>query len=324
MNIIGKKSILTLTTAAALGVGAMGTAQAGSLAVSVLEVQNFLIQEQLGESGNFQTLNAGDFASLLGNNTGDVFAFLQSTGPTSDTIDVALDQGIDLGVCQGSNCLPFGPNDFSITTPPPTGNYVVSDNLLQGAAINFPGGPPTDGADASTRGDVSLLDEDAGSAQTNLGLNTTFNFALNGNQSRQIRFIFDYNTYLGAFVSNDLDTDSDASASSNWTVTVREAGNNAPPLFTWSPTDLNSTVSTTGPGDESFTASGTAFSSADPGQPGLLTLNPGVNYSITIRHTSLADASVGPAAVPEPTSIALLGGGLVGLAAMRRRAKKTA
>jgi hypothetical protein len=253
---------------------------------------------------------------LVGNNTGDVFAFLASTGPTSDTLDVNLDQGIDLGVCQGPDCLPFGPNDFQQTAPPPSGTYVLSDNLLEGAAINFPGAPPTTGADASTRGDVALLSENNGSAQTNLGLNTTFEFVLN--MDKQVRFAFDYENYLRAFVSDDLDFDSDASASSNWTVTITGPNNFN---FSWSPDPLNSTRSTTGPGDELFQDSG-SLNSVDNG-PGLANLTAGLRYRITIRHTSLADGSLAQVVpVPEPTSIALLGGGLLGLAAMRRRTKK--
>jgi hypothetical protein len=305
-----KKSILTLTTAAALGIGAMGTAQAGSLAVSVLEVQNFLIQD-----ATTGTLNASDFQLLQGNNTGDVFAFLNSTGTSSDTTDVSLEQGIDLGVCEGPDCLPFGPNDFQQTAPPPTGNYVLSDNLLEGAAINFPGAPPTTGANASTRGDVSLLglgDSDNGSAQTNLGLNTTFEFV--AAQDFDILFTLDYDNYLRAFVSDDLTFESDASASSNWTLTITGSDID----YNWTPAPLNSTRSTTGPGNELFQDSGSLNSATDEG---LASLTGGERYRITIRHTSLADASVG-APIPEPTSIALLGGGLLGLAAMRKRAKK--
>ncbi len=84
--------------------------------------------------------------------------------------------------------------------------------------------------------------------------------------------------------------------------------------FTYDPTQLNHTVNALGVGDgSSYTTSGFATNLA-------VVLAPGV-YNITLSSGSSDALTTGPA-VPEPTSLAVFGAGLLGLAgAVRRRWK---
>ena len=322
MNIVSKKSISTFASLAALAVGTAGTAQAGVLASSILEVTDFLIEVQT-PGGTFRPVTINDISISTGFNTTDVVVQLDSANngePIAATEQQTFDQGVGLNRCIGTNCP--APNFSPPLAPPVAGDYANANTLLEGAAVIIPGtGEP--GADASVRTDVGLdplaNGNNSGSSQANLGLISTISFiALN---DIELRFSGLYSYNLRALVTDDLaPTGNSAQAATAWDLEVSGTGDD-PLNFSYTPAALlGLNVGTTVPGDNRDESGTGSLNSQD--ELGLLPLVQGRQYNLTIRHQNSADATSNPISVPEPTSIALLGGGLLSLAAWRRRTKK--
>jgi len=181
----------------------------------------------------------------------------------------------------------------------------------------IPGQPV--GADAQVRTDVALASGiNSGSSAANLGLVSSFEFT--ALEDIQVRFEFNYSYNLRALITPDLaDTGNSAQAAAFWDLTVE--GFDDAVRFNFRPVALQQlNTGSTIPGTNRVLSDSGSINSES--EAGLVSLVQGNQYSLTIRHNTNADASINSISVPEPTSIALLGGGLLSLAAWRRRTKK--
>jgi len=320
MKIASKKSLFPLASAAALSIGTVGTAQAGVLASSILEITDLVFQVQ--EGGSFRPVNITDISISEGFNTSDVSVQLDSANggvPIADTTQVSFQDDVDIGECIGVGCP--APNNFSPPVAPPvSGVFSNADTLLEGSSVVISPEQPV-GADAQVRTDVALASGiNSGSSAANLGLVSSFEFT--ALEDIQVRFEFNYSYNLRALITPDLaDTGNSAQAAAFWDLTVE--GFDDAVRFNFRPVALQqlNTGSTIPGTNRVLSDSGTINSESEAG---LVSLVQGNQYSLTIRHNTNADASIISEIipVPEPTSIALLGGGLLSLAAWRRRTKK--
>lgn len=311
---------------AALMIGWGGTAHAGVIAQAVLEVSNFMFTSVNGNALGPQ-LSRSQFSQLVFQDSTDATASLNGT-TKSDSRNTTQFGTLDLPQQCVGDCI-FGENDYSHHNAP-TVTVARGDTLLTGAPIVD--GLPPGGADAHTLAEVQLkTNGDDGSAQSNLGLVATFSFALN--ESQRIGMSFNASQWLIAFLTDDMQLGTTAQASSGWTISLAQGDNT---LFSWTPDgvvgtgisggteladkcDLTRTVAAQVPGQN-------VTVSCDPGYEAFTNdvLQAGTLYTINLRHTTEADANAAVAAIPEPSVMALMGIGLLGMGLGARRNRKAA
>lgn len=319
---LGKVTTLTLAIAAAFCIAGASQAAPTVQASSVLEVLNFQIQST---AAGHAILDRSNFGNPLiadnGTNSASLTGFAPILNSGNSTNGAPMDI---LQACLGVVCP--GQNNFAHNPAPPAGGTQLSrgDSKLDGAPVTGLGQPT--GANARTVAEVRLTGTGTGTGDSRLGLNTSFSFDLAS--SKSLRFDFDANLYLRAFLSADSMNGS-AQASSNLVFGIdRILGGLATRVFTWSPdgtvdaisggtefadgANLNDSVAALVAGDNNFREDGLKHFTADTN---LLAAG---SYRFTIRHTSAADANQ---LIPEPGTLLLAGGALLGLALSRRERK---
>lgn len=249
-----------------------------------------------------------------GADNGDVKATLNGSS-LLDSANPALFTGFDLKVATGPQSGSYTPGAAIVASP--TGTYVGSSSFLDN------GNPITGTANATTDDTVSLKPGGTGTAESNAGLSASF--FLNVVDPITLGIRFNAEAFLRAFLDPAGVPGSSANASNAWVITVSGLTGE---VFRWAPDgaaggitggtensdpfSLNNSVAALPFFPESVRPVNSGFFSADTN------LGSG-NYIVTITHQSLADASID---IPEPSLLALVGVGLIGMgAASRRRAK---
>jgi hypothetical protein len=327
------------TAFAALAIAGVGTAHADSFASASFTQTNF--QWLDNATGKQLTAafagTAGTFDALLninGQNSANANATIDGAGPATITATPSIASGGQIAFSStstGPNGVAPGaasPNPYPTNTTPNGLSYAYGSYSLNGAVIDITlpggGGRILGGANTTSDSQVALANNIAspstGTSQSSVGANVAFLATITSTITTH--FVTDYAIHLLANVSPQFGDSDNARAGSSFTLTVTDITHNiAARNFKWSPDDLNTVVATgAGDGLQIFDSvvNGTLGDTA--GISNNFTLYAGDTYRFSINAQRFTDA--GRNVVPEPGSLALLGIGLVGVAASTLRKKK--
>ena len=301
-----------------LGFSIAGSAHAGALGIADLTITAFglinVVTQQPITSGI--TITSESRTGIAGSNYNGV----DGTGVGPGSISV-FTPGASVDVkyrCAGPDCgsisgLYGGVLENNTTThisSTPAGNYAMGDMFIAGSIIGATGGQSLTRADASANGPTNSGGSNAtilNSAQALVQLIALDNV--------NVALALSYDVFVKAFLDPlNPGEKGIASGGTNFSVTVTSIDDPTFTLLNFTPTPLNQGFTSTNPTEnQEFSQSGTATSDTR-------TLHAGRRYNLTITQASNATVQL----IPEPTSIALLGLGLLGmggLSASRKRAK---
>ncbi len=298
----------------ALSFSAYGVAQADSIASSKLDITNF--QWSIDGNGALTNLpgdNPRVDISSAGFNFGNLLVNLDGDSDNASVNELISDGGqIPFGsVCVGPGC-----GTAPTLNSPPVGTHVYGSHQLTGAIIDL----DTDGsgtaniaggADAFATAESSLISNSSlANATSNLGTNTAFDFEFTGDGTDgtvATTLNLDFNILALASVVNPFGDSDAATAGVGWNfqlIDITDGGNTS--VFDWVPSALNHTSGVgAGDADDRFENTGSLSQAA--------LLTGGHEYRVNISHQLLTSATRNATTVPEPSVVALLGIGLLGL-----------
>lgn len=314
-----KKALTKLAVVAAVTAAAVVPLSANAVAIGMadLAILNlFLVNAVTGQpvttgitiNGTQNTGNASSDYNGVGG-TG--------TGSSNITLAGNVDVKYRLAGAPAGAIAPFYAggieNNTSTHISTAIANYGLGDMFISGTAIGAGGTQGLTRANTAAMGPINT-----GGANSTIqnSADVTANFTTSSTMN--VFFHLDYDIFVKTFVSLLAGETAAATASTGWGLNIADNTTGNQNFFSWNPVELARNFSTfsDAPGAQRLYQSIGGIDSPI----GLLTA--GHNYSLTISQNSNASVRDLARAIPEPGSLALLGLGLMGLAAMRRRSVK--
>lgn len=309
-----KRVSLALVSAGLLSLS--GASQAYVMASSMFDLSNFTIK---GSNGD--VLDAGDFSFLTFTTSADQDVTLSGPGGGSDDDTASSSSGsINFApICVGNGCNPILPDDSlpKLSAPPAAGNYAAADQREEGAPITGLQGF----TNPANIGQGSYVGIDTGSAiassNANNNLNASFIFSLA--QEQGVTLGFNLDAWLQVAMTADEVFPGFATSAYDLTFSVTDLSTGAT-VYSWSPDffgDGTRTLSLNAPVPINLQltrdVTNVAFADTTP------VLAADTLYQLSARSNTNADAGRQTPSVPEPSILALVGLGLLGMRFCSRR-----
>lgn len=306
---LSNKKLIAGAVLSALGAVIAQPAMALVAATSILDIDNFNFFQANTTTNLIPDVDITIIGSFT--NTGalkaDYNGTTSSSGPVSQAGDVDLAQ-----LCQGPDCAVYGENDYlTLPAAPPVNSFASADMELTGSSLIAPG------ANANSRADSGLLTDAFASSNADVGLISNFSFINNNLTGLDVSF--DAHAFVMVYTDPTDGAGSQAEATTSWSITFSEVGGGTQ-VFT--PNELNLNLKNDPTTAGLFGALRTdSFGAPGGSLPVLINvaLNVGSTYNVTIDHNSLETTNLKVVPIPEPGVLGLMGLGLIGLGALKKR-----
>lgn len=307
---LSKLALATAVATAALAPVAVNAAALGMADLAILNLflvdvaTNQAITTGITINGTQNTGNAtSDYNGVAGAGAGA--SNITSGGDVDVKYRLAGASAASIAGAYGGNL----ENNTSTHIATAIANYGLGDMFISGTAIGVGG---TQGLTRANTAATGPTNNGGANSTIQNSADVTANFTATA--TRNVFFQMTYDIFVKTAVSLLAGESAAATASTGWGLNIANNTTGDQNFFTWNPTELARNFSTFNdlPGSQRLYQQAGSINSPT----GLLTA--GHNYSLTISQNS--NASVRD--LPEPGSMALLGLGLIGLVAIRRRAVK--